>query len=78
MDQIFTEMSDSFTFDEIYDQCLTDTFVTSDEVIAKNPNRIKLLVVRAVQELVSVGMLRERESELKRYFFCWQEDTDNH
>lgn len=71
MDRIFFDFADGFSFDDVLGQIATDPEIVSIHSIAENPNRAKLVVIRAIEGLVSVGMLNEIVTDTKRYHFAW-------
>jgi hypothetical protein len=86
MDRIFFEFSDGFSFDDVFQRAVTDSDVVDDVSEARSTNpidiervdmnrviniRVKLVVIRSLDALVGVGMLREATSDAKRYYFCW-------
>ena len=71
MDRIFFECADGFSFDDVLCRITTDPEIVDAPSIVENPNRIKLVVIRAIDSLVLVGMLTEIVTDAKRYFFAW-------
>ncbi|MBI5757568.1 MAG: hypothetical protein HZA46_03500 [Planctomycetales bacterium] len=71
MDRIFFEFANGFSFDDVLRQIAADPEIVNFPSIAENPNRAKLVVLRAIQSLVSAGMLNEMVNDTKRYHFAW-------
>ena len=87
MDRIFLEFSDGFSFDDVFQKVVTDPKIVDAISIARdtkppvdinqvdvnsvNINRAKLVVIRVLDGLVAVGMLREAVSDKKYYYSCW-------
>lgn len=72
MDRIFFEFTDGFSFDDVLCQVAADPEIVDFPAIARNPNRTKLVVIRAIEGLVSVGMLNEIVNDTKCYLFAWR------
>lgn len=71
MDQTISGRMGSFSFEDIYNEAKADPTVRDNVGMAENPNRIRLVVIRALEGLVAVGLLREETmSDGKRYFFA--------
>jgi hypothetical protein len=78
MDQIYSGRTDGFSFNDIYTEAAVDPILRDNAGMAEYPPRIRLVVIRALEGLVAVEMLREESSsEGKRYFFGQYPPSEN-
>lgn len=72
---IFSEMKDGFCFDDVFQHVARDTEIVDAPSMAGNLGRVKLVVIRALDALVSVEMLNVTNSERESYHLCWTSDA---
>jgi hypothetical protein len=68
MDRVFVDFDDGFSFDDVLQKAAADPKIFESVAIAGNGVRLKVFVIRVIEGLVSVGMLREVVSDVKRYY----------
>jgi hypothetical protein len=71
MDRVFAEFADGFSFDDILELTEKDPEIVDTTWIEGNLNRVRLLVMRALDGLVAVEMLKESKTEKGVYDICW-------
>lgn len=78
MDRMISGRANGFSFEDIVDEAATDPTFRKDVAIGGNRLRARLVVIRALEGLVAVGMLRdELTSDGSRYFFCQNSSSEN-
>jgi len=71
MDRVFRELRDGFSFDDVLHTIEADDAVTNHPSIDNTALRVKLVVIRALDSLVEVGMLNQVPANERRYSFNW-------
>ena len=68
MDRVFEHFSHHFTNEDVLNMAMESLTITNHSAIAGNPHRIKLLVIRALEGMVSTQLIEQSGST---YFRSW-------
>ena len=77
MDRVFSEFSDGFSFDDAFAQIAKDPKVTQATAVGNDLNKVRLIVTRALDALVLVGMTRVEISDSRHYYRLWSPPTQD-